>query len=267
MPRNRRVRAGRGAWLALRRLGAANLGRLGYDPCRTPGSRTTDGDGANARLRAPTRNPAGRRRESGQELMVSIRRQVGSRTARHRLLPRDPHAARGPARARAATLNQSIAERKIKNRDEAVVEEPLEQALMTRAGKLAYPIRDGIPVLLEDEAMPLAQIEGPMSATRARLKIALRQLERHSADGLGRASTSSPATSRCSSTRPSSRFARRRAAAGSMRASCMRPIAAFAGSSSRAIPTICRCSRAARSSSFACRAPDPATQARARSRA
>jgi uncharacterized protein YbaR (Trm112 family) len=60
-----------------------------------------------------------------------------------------------------ADLNQRIAAHKIKNRDEAIVDEPLEQALVTRSGKLVYPIRDGVPVLLEDQAMPLSQLEGP----------------------------------------------------------------------------------------------------------
>jgi len=59
-----------------------------------------------------------------------------------------------------ATLNGLIGSKRVKNREDTVVDAPLVEALVTRSGKLIYPIRDGIPVLLEDQAMPLQQIEG-----------------------------------------------------------------------------------------------------------
>lgn len=33
--------------------------------------------------------------------------------------------------------------------------DPVRQELVSRAAKLAYPIRDGIPIMLPDEARPL----------------------------------------------------------------------------------------------------------------
>ncbi len=58
-------------------------------------------------------------------------------------------------------LNHTIGEGRIRRRDDSQVEEPLEQALITRDGKLAYPIRDGIAVLLEDQGILLSQITDP----------------------------------------------------------------------------------------------------------
>jgi uncharacterized protein len=57
-------------------------------------------------------------------------------------------------------LNELIGLNRIKNREDSVVDAPLTEALVTRSGKLIYPIRDGIPVLLEDQAMSLQQLEG-----------------------------------------------------------------------------------------------------------
>lgn len=56
-------------------------------------------------------------------------------------------------------LNAMIEQTKVKNRGDEVVTESLTEALVTRDGKLAYPVRDDIPVLLEDEGIPLAQLE------------------------------------------------------------------------------------------------------------
>ena len=55
-------------------------------------------------------------------------------------------------------LNALIGERKIKSRDDCIVTDPVEQALVTRDGRLAYPIRDGIPVLLEEQGIAMAQV-------------------------------------------------------------------------------------------------------------
>jgi uncharacterized protein len=57
-------------------------------------------------------------------------------------------------------LNQLIDEGKIKNRGDEIVAGGLELALVTRDGRLAYPVRDGIPVLLEQQGILLAQLDG-----------------------------------------------------------------------------------------------------------
>lgn len=56
-------------------------------------------------------------------------------------------------------LNRAVAEGRVKHRDGSVVEAALEQALVTRDGKLAYAVQDGVPVLLEEQGIVMSQLE------------------------------------------------------------------------------------------------------------
>ena len=56
-------------------------------------------------------------------------------------------------------LNRRIEQSGLVGRDGTVLAEPLSEALVTRDGKLAYPVRDGIPVLLEGSGIVLSQLE------------------------------------------------------------------------------------------------------------
>ncbi len=55
-------------------------------------------------------------------------------------------------------INQAIKEGKLVNRDGAIMEHPLKEALLTDDGKILYPVNDGIPVLLEGESVGLGSI-------------------------------------------------------------------------------------------------------------
>ena len=57
-------------------------------------------------------------------------------------------------------LNTAIGDGKVVNREGSTVDATLKEALVTDDSKLLYPVKDGIPVLLEAEAISLGQLEG-----------------------------------------------------------------------------------------------------------
>lgn len=57
-----------------------------------------------------------------------------------------------------ADVNRAIDNGALKNRDGRQLAEPLGEALVTDDGKVLYPVNDGIPVLLEGEAVNMEQL-------------------------------------------------------------------------------------------------------------
>jgi uncharacterized protein YbaR (Trm112 family) len=58
-----------------------------------------------------------------------------------------------------ARLNAGIEAGRIRHRDDSPVTEALTEALLTDDERLAYPVRDDIPVLLEDRGILVAQLD------------------------------------------------------------------------------------------------------------
>lgn len=57
-----------------------------------------------------------------------------------------------------AALNRAIREGGVKHMDGAVVDVPLDEALVTTDGRTVYRVDDGIPIMLEDFAIPAEQL-------------------------------------------------------------------------------------------------------------
>ena len=56
-------------------------------------------------------------------------------------------------------VNSAIGRGKLSNREGSPIDAALKEALVTDDGKLLYPVRDGIPVLLEAEGIGLEQLD------------------------------------------------------------------------------------------------------------
>lgn len=57
-------------------------------------------------------------------------------------------------------LNARVTDRQVKYVDSSLVEEPLQEALITEDGQTIYRIDDGIPVMLIDKGIAAGQLAG-----------------------------------------------------------------------------------------------------------
>lgn len=57
-------------------------------------------------------------------------------------------------------LNREVGASKLRNKAGHVIEQHLDGALVREDRQTAYPIIDGLPIMLIDQAIPLAQVAG-----------------------------------------------------------------------------------------------------------
>ena len=74
------------------------------------------------------------------------------------LCPDDQSALHVADQALIGRINQAIASRQLRNKAGQAVEKPIDGGLLREDGKRLYPIVDGIPVMLADEAILLDQL-------------------------------------------------------------------------------------------------------------
>jgi len=69
------------------------------------------------------------------------------------------------SRSNLQILNRIISEGNLQNAAGQRVDSQFSQALIARNNTMIYPVKDGVPIMLEDQAIPVNQLEGKISLT------------------------------------------------------------------------------------------------------